>query len=380
MSSKHHHPRIPIRSPERDGHDLMMTSVIDTNSSAYLNMDYYNIYRQQPLLLRPEGGRYDDKRAHGNHIGEENNQLGLIKPKSKPKARIGGPTDKGVPGSGNAKPQRKHSISLQATGTHRVLRHEAAHIKGERDSSQDVVSSLGIQDLRRSMSEGPSSSRASSRMSISHLLTSDDDSSSTHGTGSFERDAGSKRKMYHSNEIGEETPKRTRMSRKRAAELGLLDEDGNLILGRKRAKKVHDPDHVSPAGFRHGGERTVQEPEEPITLDSDIGPISILDRIPQPTVIWKGHPMSVVGKPGYELLHPHEVHIASTLRLSPAQYLSCKKILIMASREYHAKRDGKPFRKSDAQKLCRIDVNKTSRLWEVFAKIGWLEGISEMDI
>ncbi|KAI8599534.1 Homeodomain-like protein, partial [Dissophora ornata] len=86
-----------------------------------------------------------------------------------------------------------------------------------------------------------------------------------------------------------------------------------------------------------------------------------------------GHPLSVVGKPGYEQLHPYEVHVASTLRLSPAQYLSCKRTLILASREYFATPDGKQFRKSDAQKLCRIDVNKTSRLWEVFAKVGWLE-------
>ncbi|KAF9968991.1 hypothetical protein BGZ65_012411, partial [Modicella reniformis] len=72
--------------------------------------------------------------------------------------------------------------------------------------------------------------------------------------------------------------------------------------------------------------------------------------------------------PGYGFLHPHEIQVSSSLRLVPAQYIHCKRTLIMASREYRTVLSGKPFRKSDAQKLCRIDVNKTSRLWEFFTK------------
>lgn len=90
--------------------------------------------------------------------------------------------------------------------------------------------------------------------------------------------------------------------------------------------------------------------------------------------------MNISGKIGFELLHPYEVHIASTLRLSPAQYLACKRTLILASRKYLSVPNGKQFKKSDAQKLCRIDVNKTSRLWEIFAKVGWLAGITEQDL
>ncbi|KAF9577616.1 hypothetical protein BGW38_007072 [Lunasporangiospora selenospora] len=142
--------------------------------------------------------------------------------------------------------------------------------------------------------------------------------------------------------------------------------DPTAIRKRKRTKKEHDPDHVSPSGFRHGGERVVHEPTEIAVLDSSVGPTSVLDTMehPLPMVIWKGQPLSVVGKPGYELLHEHERKIASTLRLSPA----------------HPRGPKKQFRKSDAQKLCRIDVNKTSQLWEVFAKLGWLAGISAQDV
>ena len=32
-----------------------------------------------------------------------------------------------------------------------------------------------------------------------------------------------------------------------------------------------------------------------------------------------------------------------------------------------------PFRRTDAQKACRIDVNKASRLYAAFEKVKWLE-------
>lgn len=368
VPSKLHHRKVPYRSPERFGQELMMTSTTDTNSSQYLNMNFYDIYRQSPLLLRPEGGRHDDRRPHATHPSDDSAihhhppHHHHVKSKGKGKAHHpGSPTIKSE--GGIVKHPRRHSVSLQSTATHRVLRNEVPHHPyGE--SSQDIVNSLGITE---------SSTRASSRMSISHLLASDDEDD--------EEDDSLLMPMMSNGSGGVigEPSNRTRMSKKRAGELGLLDVHGN-IRGRKKSKKIHDPEQLSPAGFRHGGERIVQEPDEPIILDPTVGPIDVLDRITPPTVYWKGHPMPVVGRPGYELLHPHEAYIASTLRLSPAQYLGCKRTLILASREYFARKDGKQFRKSDAQKLCRIDVNKTSRLWEVFARIGWLEGIGEKDI
>ncbi|KAJ2639572.1 hypothetical protein IW137_003528 [Coemansia sp. RSA 1287] len=32
------------------------------------------------------------------------------------------------------------------------------------------------------------------------------------------------------------------------------------------------------------------------------------------------------------------------------------------------------FKKRDAQRLCRIDVNKTSKIYEWFVSMGWLPG------
>ncbi|KAG0269323.1 hypothetical protein DFQ27_004007 [Actinomortierella ambigua] len=152
----------------------------------------------------------------------------------------------------------------------------------------------------------------------------------------------------------------------------------SLKVKKKRMSKPKDPNHVSPAGFRHGGERRVQEPDEVVEIPADVGPLSMLEASNFPKVTWKGTPLPVDGKPGAERLHPHEAEIASTLRLSPAQYLLCKKTLILASREFQS--NHKVFRKTDAQKLCHVDVNKASKLWEVFTRIGWLAGNTDEDV
>jgi hypothetical protein len=69
--------------------------------------------------------------------------------------------------------------------------------------------------------------------------------------------------------------------------------------------------------------------------------------------------------------------MASILRLSPVQYLRCKRTLILAARTL--KQQQIPFTKSVAQKLCRVDVNKTSALWTAFGQLGWLESNSNND-
>ncbi|KAF8004332.1 hypothetical protein HF325_001780 [Metschnikowia pulcherrima] len=86
---------------------------------------------------------------------------------------------------------------------------------------------------------------------------------------------------------------------------------------------------------------------------------------------WKGQPMDLRNDPNLEQLHPAEVVLASTLRLRCNVYLDSKR------RFFHEKvsraRNGMPFRRTDAQKACRIDVNKASRLFAAFEKAGWLD-------
>ncbi|KAG1446387.1 hypothetical protein G6F56_009587 [Rhizopus delemar] len=95
-----------------------------------------------------------------------------------------------------------------------------------------------------------------------------------------------------------------------------------------------------------------------------------LDAIPV-KVTWKGAALCIDSQPLYHKLHPVEATMSSTLRLSPIQYLRCKRTLIMAARTL--KHQDISFTKSVAQKLCRVDVNKTSALWTAFGQLGWLD-------
>ncbi|KAJ2519922.1 hypothetical protein GGI11_002432 [Coemansia sp. RSA 2049] len=79
-------------------------------------------------------------------------------------------------------------------------------------------------------------------------------------------------------------------------------------------------------------------------------------------------PMDVAGYPLAEFLSLAELDCCSILRLHPEQYLAIKHSLVRAGRTMPAG----TFKKRDAQKLCRVDVNKTSKVFEWFCKLGWI--------
>ncbi|KAI0463781.1 hypothetical protein LJB42_002786 [Komagataella kurtzmanii] len=86
---------------------------------------------------------------------------------------------------------------------------------------------------------------------------------------------------------------------------------------------------------------------------------------------WKGQPMNLSDDPLVGKLHPAEVTLASVLRLPCNVYLDSKRRLF--SEKVSRFRLGLPFRRTDAQKACKIDVNKASRLFAAFEKVGWLD-------
>lgn len=90
-----------------------------------------------------------------------------------------------------------------------------------------------------------------------------------------------------------------------------------------------------------------------------------------PRIKWKTKPQSIVQLPYYKHLHPKEAHVVKTLRLTPFHYLLAKFILISSAQM--AMKNSLPFRKSNAQKLLRIDVNKASKLWEWFVQTKWIK-------
>ncbi|KAG0131818.1 Homeodomain-like protein [Tuber indicum] len=100
-------------------------------------------------------------------------------------------------------------------------------------------------------------------------------------------------------------------------------------------------------------------------------PIETLDHLKPLKADWKGTALDLTNDPHLHLLHPSEVGLASTLRLSCASYLTSKRRIFQDKVE-RAKQH-KEFRKTDAQKACRIDVNKASKLWAAYEKVGWLD-------
>lgn len=86
---------------------------------------------------------------------------------------------------------------------------------------------------------------------------------------------------------------------------------------------------------------------------------------------WKGSALKLTDDPDRHLLHEAEIPLAGTLRLSCATYLCSKRRIFQARIE--ALKIGKEFRKTDAQQACKIDVNKASKLWSVYDKVGWFD-------
>lgn len=88
-------------------------------------------------------------------------------------------------------------------------------------------------------------------------------------------------------------------------------------------------------------------------------------------VEWKGSQMDLSHDPLKSKLHPSELILAQILRLPCDLYLDSKRRLFLE--KTHRLKQGLPFRRTDAQKACRIDVNKASRLYAAFEKVGWLD-------
>ncbi|KAF2129089.1 hypothetical protein P153DRAFT_386278 [Dothidotthia symphoricarpi CBS 119687] len=84
---------------------------------------------------------------------------------------------------------------------------------------------------------------------------------------------------------------------------------------------------------------------------------------------WKGTVLDLSNDVDRHLLHEAELHLAATLRLNCATYLCSKRRVFQARVE--TLKIGKEFRKTDAQQACKIDVNKASKLWQAYDKVGW---------
>lgn len=86
-----------------------------------------------------------------------------------------------------------------------------------------------------------------------------------------------------------------------------------------------------------------------------------------PAVRKASNPLNILNSDGIELLSEKEKNICSLLRLYPRLYLNIKDTLI---REYL--RTG-GLKRAQARAAVKIDVNKTSRLYDFFISAGWIK-------
>ncbi|KAF2085781.1 hypothetical protein K490DRAFT_74925 [Saccharata proteae CBS 121410] len=86
---------------------------------------------------------------------------------------------------------------------------------------------------------------------------------------------------------------------------------------------------------------------------------------------WKGQPLDLSTDPDRHELHPAELNVASTLRLSCGVYLANKRRIFAA--RVRALLRNEDFNKTKAQQACKIDVNKASKLWAAYERIGWFD-------
>ncbi|GAB1312448.1 hypothetical protein MFIFM68171_02658 [Madurella fahalii] len=101
-------------------------------------------------------------------------------------------------------------------------------------------------------------------------------------------------------------------------------------------------------------------------------PVSSLPARPNSLKVdWKGNALDLSNDPNRNLLHPDELTLASNLRLDCATYLTSKRRIFL--RRLECAKINKEFRKTDAQQACKIDVNKASKLWQAYERVGWLD-------
>ncbi|KAI9097328.1 hypothetical protein DFS34DRAFT_621288 [Phlyctochytrium arcticum] len=80
-------------------------------------------------------------------------------------------------------------------------------------------------------------------------------------------------------------------------------------------------------------------------------------------------PLDISATEGVELLTPNEQQLCANLRLFPKSYLIIKETIL---KEY-AKLGS--LRRRQCRELIKIDVNKTSRIFDFFVEMGWIRNI-----
>lgn len=197
----------------------------------------------------------------------------------------------------------------------------------------------------------------------------------------FDREISQKRGSMHKREpLKKLAPAPSSRSLAKLPKVGIprLPRSPRASRVQKRTPKAHVWDSFSEAGPSSASPK----PARPAGTRDDTDYNSLPDYSPPLSTLglgnsnalkteWKGSALKLNDDPDRHLLHEAEIPLAGTLRLSCATYLCSKRRIFQARIE--ALKIGKEFRKTDAQQACKIDVNKASKLWSVYDKVGWFD-------
>ncbi|TFK44272.1 hypothetical protein BDQ12DRAFT_694801 [Crucibulum laeve] len=161
--------------------------------------------------------------------------------------------------------------------------------------------------------------------------------------------------LQHYRRLGLSTP----------ADIEKYDQD---LVKRTQSKAASTRDYASDrlqhrASGRQSSDRRSREPTPRLPGPSGTS---------GPTARRPPAPLNLANSPSLHLLTPAEQTLCSQLRILPKPYLVIKETLV---REY-ARRGGK-LRRREARDLVKIDVNKTSRVWDFLVQAGFLKITTE---
>jgi hypothetical protein len=147
---------------------------------------------------------------------------------------------------------------------------------------------------------------------------------------------------------------------------------GTKIKSAGIVKPPRQPKPKVPRATPEPGKIRVAREDKDFDLLTDYSPptSSLPNKSNSLKVDWRGAPIDLSYDPHRNLLHPDELLLAANLRLDCATYLTSKRRIFKA--RIDALKIKKEFRKTDAQQACKIDVNKASKLWQAYEKVGWL--------
>ncbi|KAI5119808.1 hypothetical protein M0805_006941 [Coniferiporia weirii] len=125
---------------------------------------------------------------------------------------------------------------------------------------------------------------------------------------------------------------------------------------------------TGPDPRRTGSVASFQEPEGVKEIEAPIRSSAPGSGATSSFVRRQPAPLNLANSPSLHLLTPAEQMLCSKLRIMPKPYLVIKETLV---REY-ARRGGQ-LRRREARDLIKIDVNKTSRVWDFLHQAGFLK-------